>query len=155
MRIQGFTIIELLVVVVVIGILASITLVSYNGVTSRANTSAARAAAQSVLQKTEVYNVEIGHYPDSPTDLTADSSMVYYLPSTFAFDLADAQPGSPNTLRLVKCGTTPNSSQSDLVEGTNLTGVRVHYWTYGDDANSDGYVSAGIDSGAGVACPAS
>lgn len=34
---NGFTIVELLIVVVIIGILASITVVSYNGVTGRAN----------------------------------------------------------------------------------------------------------------------
>ena len=37
MRHRGFTIVELLIVVVVIGILAAITIVAYNGVTSQAN----------------------------------------------------------------------------------------------------------------------
>ncbi|NCO10935.1 prepilin-type N-terminal cleavage/methylation domain-containing protein, partial [Candidatus Saccharibacteria bacterium] len=35
-RINGFTIVELLIVVVVIAILAAITLVSYNGITGQA-----------------------------------------------------------------------------------------------------------------------
>lgn len=151
---RGFTIIELLVVVVVIGVLASITIVSYNGITGRANTASAQAAAKSVIQKAEIYNVELGTYPDSPSDLTADPSTIYYLPSTIEFDLGSTIPDSPATVRLVKCGTTPNSSQSDIVEGTNLTGLRVHYWTYGDEAEDDAYFSAGIDSGDGVACPA-
>lgn len=34
---NGFTIVELLIVVVIVGILASITVVSYNGITGRAN----------------------------------------------------------------------------------------------------------------------
>jgi prepilin-type N-terminal cleavage/methylation domain-containing protein len=34
---EGFTIVELLIVVVVIAILAAITIVSYNGITNRAN----------------------------------------------------------------------------------------------------------------------
>ncbi|RYX79148.1 prepilin-type N-terminal cleavage/methylation domain-containing protein [bacterium] len=36
---KGFTIVELLIVIVVIGILAAIVIVAYQGVTARANTS--------------------------------------------------------------------------------------------------------------------
>ncbi|MDK2899387.1 MAG: hypothetical protein PWQ10_574, partial [Patescibacteria group bacterium] len=42
---QAFTIVELLVVIVVIGILAAITIVSYTGITGKAN----EAAIQSEL----------------------------------------------------------------------------------------------------------
>ena len=51
---HGFTIVELLVVIVVIGILASITIVSYSGITQRANTTSAQSAAANVLSKAEV-----------------------------------------------------------------------------------------------------
>jgi general secretion pathway protein G len=37
---SGFTIVELLIVIVVIGILAAITIVAYNGVQNRAKTAA-------------------------------------------------------------------------------------------------------------------
>ena len=40
---EGFTIVELLIVVVVIAILAAITIVSYNGIQNRANDSAAKS----------------------------------------------------------------------------------------------------------------
>jgi len=48
---QGFTIVELLIVVVVIAILAAITIVSYNGVQNRAKTSAAQSAASQAGKK--------------------------------------------------------------------------------------------------------
>ena len=42
---QGFTIVELLIVVVVIAILAAITIISYAGITARANESAIKLQA--------------------------------------------------------------------------------------------------------------
>ncbi|MEO6109727.1 MAG: type II secretion system protein [Candidatus Saccharimonadales bacterium] len=52
---RGFTIVELLIVIVVIGILAAITIVSYTGISAKANTNTAKANAQSVVQVVETY----------------------------------------------------------------------------------------------------
>jgi prepilin-type N-terminal cleavage/methylation domain-containing protein len=48
---RGFTIVELLIVVVVIAILAAITIVSYNGISNRAKESAAQSATVQVGKK--------------------------------------------------------------------------------------------------------
>lgn len=57
----GFTIVELLIVIVVIGILATITIVAYNGVQNRSKTSSQQALISQTLKKLEVY------YSLSPT----------------------------------------------------------------------------------------
>jgi prepilin-type N-terminal cleavage/methylation domain-containing protein len=49
----GFTIVELLIVVVVIAILAAITIVAYNGITQRANNSAAQSEVSQAVKKIE------------------------------------------------------------------------------------------------------
>lgn len=49
-RQTGFTIVELLIVIVVIGILAAITIVSYNGIQDRAKTSKINADMRSLTQ---------------------------------------------------------------------------------------------------------
>ncbi len=48
---NGFTIVELLIVVVVIAILAAITIISYNGITARANDSSMKSMAKQLEQK--------------------------------------------------------------------------------------------------------
>jgi len=55
---NGFTIVELLIVVVVIAILAAITIVAYNGVTNQAKNSARAAELASLKRKSEVYKVQ-------------------------------------------------------------------------------------------------
>lgn len=68
---QGFTIVELVVVIVVIAILAAITIVAYNGVTSRARASAAQLAAKQAytkIQSTSTMN-ESGNFPGTLSSL--------------------------------------------------------------------------------------
>lgn len=55
---NGFTIVELLIVVVVIAVLAAITIVAYTGIQNRAKASAAETAASQVAKKLKVYSVE-------------------------------------------------------------------------------------------------
>lgn len=63
---KGFTIVELLIVIVVIAILAAITIVAYNGVQDRAKQSAAAAASTQALKKVAAYAAEHNDiYPDT------------------------------------------------------------------------------------------
>jgi len=60
---RGFTIVELLVVIVVIGILAAITIVSYTGITAKANKAAAIQNSSSVMTAADAYFAENQTYP--------------------------------------------------------------------------------------------
>lgn len=62
-RNTGFTIVELLIVIVVIAILAAISVVAYNGIQSRARASAASTALAQAKKKLELYKVDNGSYP--------------------------------------------------------------------------------------------
>lgn len=60
---RGFTIVELLIVIVVIGILAAITIVAYNGVQARAQDSHRLAEMNKLRKGLEVYFTLNGQYP--------------------------------------------------------------------------------------------
>lgn len=68
---KGFTIVELLIVIVVIGILAAITIVAYNGVQNRANDSVVQADLSALYRKIELFNIDNDRYPRGTADLTA------------------------------------------------------------------------------------
>ncbi len=60
---RGFTIVELLIVVVVIAILAAITIVGYNGIQNRAKNTQAVAAASTYAKAIEAYVQSKGEVP--------------------------------------------------------------------------------------------
>lgn len=59
----GFTIVELLIVIVIIGILASITIVAYNGIQGRARDTQRVQDMQSIVKALELYKTTNGAYP--------------------------------------------------------------------------------------------
>ena len=67
---KGFTIVELLIVIVVIAILAAITIVAYNGIQERTKTSLVENDLRSASTKLETYRVDNGTYPASLSDLS-------------------------------------------------------------------------------------
>ena len=66
---RGFTIVELLIVIVVIAILAAITIVAYNGIQARANDASVRADLTAIAKKFEIFNVDNDRYPNTVTEL--------------------------------------------------------------------------------------
>lgn len=76
---RGFTIVELLIVVVVIAILAAITIVSYNGITGRANASASKSLAATWAKKVEMYQAEEGRYPLAKSDLSGNPAKSWFI----------------------------------------------------------------------------
>lgn len=140
---QGFTIVELLIVIVVIAILVAITIVSYNGVSNKAKTVAAQSAADNVVKKAEIYNAEKSSYPATLATLTgASQSEAYQLTGVvqaaagllesaghFKASGTDLPPTKPETVNFVLCGST---------------GVKVFYFNYSKPAdNATSFVTAG------------
>lgn len=60
---KGFTIVELLIVIVVIGILAALVLNTFNGVQARARNTERQTDTKAIASQLEAYYAEKGGYP--------------------------------------------------------------------------------------------
>jgi len=73
---SAFTIVELLVVIVVIGILAAITIVSFTGVSQKAIVSSLKSDLSGASKRQELYKVDNGQYPSNLAE-TSEGSGTY------------------------------------------------------------------------------
>lgn len=146
---SGFTIVELLVVIVVIGVLAAITIVSYTGITARANTAHAQSDANGVMKKVSIYNTDMGvNAPLSYGSLTGASPTTdYYLGSGYNFTgISGNKPMSAavrayagntvliDSLDYTLCGANGTTTAPTSYVGITVpSGVIIGYW---DNAGS-------------------
>jgi prepilin-type N-terminal cleavage/methylation domain-containing protein len=126
---QGFTIVELLIVVVVIAILAAITIVSYNGITNRANASAAQSTAASLQKKIELYQADEGKYPFALADMSTatDSGEAWYITNA-SLTPTGADPTSSTGKTRVK--VAPCSGTATAPTASTTTGMRITWYDY-------------------------
>lgn len=147
--VKGFTIVELLIVIVVIAILAAITIVAYNGIQNRAKTSSAQSLASQVAKKAELYNTEVGRYPLTLGALTGAPSTAIYQMSGIVASGTLSNNSATNAIGHYVCGT---GSPADVtaITASNVSGGRIYYRDYQNSTNIA--IPVGVVSGTGVAC---
>ena len=68
---RGFTIVELLIVIVVIAILAAISFVAYGNIRNRANSSVTKMDLANLETKLKTYQIENNRFPESIEEMQA------------------------------------------------------------------------------------
>lgn len=102
-RTNGFTIVELLIVIVVIGILAAITIVAYNGIQERARVSTVSSALSQAAKKLTLYQV------DNPDLYPADKT---------ALETLGIKDSATLTYQYTRTSSTPNTYCITATTGT-------------------------------------
>lgn len=109
---RGFTVVELLIVIVVIGVLAAIALVGYNGVRDRAQAAAAQSAASQAGKKVVVYAVENS---DTYPATLAGAGITASGDTTYQYSVNNSV--TPKTF----CVTATTQNASYYISSTNST----------------------------------
>jgi len=66
---RGFTLVELLIVIVILGILATVTVFAVRGITNKGKTSACAADKKTLEVAAEAYMAQFGSYPASAASM--------------------------------------------------------------------------------------
>ena len=128
---KGFTIVELLIVIVVIGILAAIVIVAYNGVQNRANTTSRQSTAETLAKKIEAYNAVKSAYPTYNTAALMTTALNGVTDSSLTgsgiviTNAALAATSDNNTVKIAVCTT---GATAPTATSTVPTGYAVYIW---------------------------
>lgn len=143
---QGFTVIELLIVIVIIGILATITIVAYNGIQNRAKTAKSLSNATAVQNTAEGYNGDRGSYPTTLATLTQSTNSIP-VPSSIT---VVSNGGDPLAATPVTSLTATNGGtyvQYDIVT-SSTAGARIVYWDFSTSKPSTNIIYLGTATAA-------
>ena len=130
---RGFTIVELLIVIVVIGILAAIVIVAYSGITARANLQKSVTNATAMRDVAEAFSADNSKYPAVTADFTTGSTSTK-LPAGITPTIGGNGAAGPYSGIAAAVAQTSNvtgiSNPSFLLTGTAAapTGGVIIYW---------------------------
>lgn len=88
LRSSGFTIVELLIVIVIIGILAALVIVAYRGLQQKANNTDTLSVVNSYIKSTKQYAADNNKYPEPSLDGVAWSCLGNGYPSNTCLNTA-------------------------------------------------------------------
>lgn len=88
-RNKGFTLVEMLIVIVILGILATVTVFAVTGITNKGKTSACQSDAKTLMTAEEAYNANHDVYTATQADLV-NAGLMHAVSTKFVVTLAAA-----------------------------------------------------------------
>ena len=132
---KGFTIVELLIVIVVIGILATLVIVTFTGIQQKARNSKRETDINAVDSHVEAFYAQYGFYP-TLADLQDQTANTGFVP-TFMKGLDPAALQDPNQAAGGTIGAVASSDQySYVASGTNCVNTTATTITNGSPVDN-------------------
>ena len=135
-RKQGFTIVELLIVIVVIAILAAISIVAYNGIQNRANNSIVESDISNLIKTIEMWKIKNGdRYPaitelndvniriSKPSYYQTSRNNFYYCTDSAGAQYAFGIVSKPNEGFLLTNGSVTKRSSSNTYQSNTCASI--------------------------------
>ncbi|ENC6729494.1 pilin [Vibrio navarrensis] len=119
---QGFTLIELMIVVAVIGVLAAIAMPQYQKYVAKSEVASVLATLTGAKTNVEAFTVENGLFPDGSTADETPSALG--VPSMHLGSVSFTDQDSDGGKITFTFSTTASAGVSSLVSGKNLTLAR-------------------------------
>jgi prepilin-type N-terminal cleavage/methylation domain-containing protein len=85
-RDEGFTLVEILIAIVVVGILAAVVVIGISSLTSKGNATACTTSRDAAIAGVTVHYTNSGAYPTKLTDMTGASPAELTLPTGVTID---------------------------------------------------------------------
>ncbi len=128
----GFTIVELLIVIVVIAILAAITTVAYNGIQTRAKNAGRLSEVTTVIKVLESYKAFNGDYPGVSSVVTGGVDKKFCIGTNFPNNKCDdGTVDATDVTYTNKLATISSVSTSHFSVPGGRTGPVVNIWGTG------------------------
>ena len=112
---RGFTVVELLIVIVVISILATLTTVAYNGVVERSQDAVIASTVESYAKAITTYRAKNGRWPLGDTAPSEPKSACLGSPASYATTYGYLYPGICGTLGGGSVNTTFNELMAPYI----------------------------------------
>ncbi len=152
---SGFTIVELLIVIVVIAILAAITIISYTGIQNRAYDAAVSSDLNSYAKKASLFAADKGRYPDTDNELStlglAATKSAYVISPDVSHNLIPCRTSSPYDFAIAaisKSGkrlyATGSGGVQEYTGGVNWLGLNRQNFICGAILSGSVFVADGV-----------